>query len=150
MYQVLGKGRNSDIRYRIPDYEFLDPVTTTVAPSTTQSVSTTSSTTTTFAPDENPYDVVKYPDNAVVIPIIVGGGENWYGTGNKYYTDKLLETVSPEQYLREGVTYIFDQSHPSNSGHPLRFSRDLDGTHTAGKPFNRNVIMLELLVQKEF
>ena len=89
-----GKGRKSDIRYRIPDYEFLDPVTTTVAPSTTQSVSTTSSTTTTFSPDENPYDVVKYPDNAVVIPIIVGGGENWYGTGNKYYTDKLLETVS--------------------------------------------------------
>ena len=89
-----GKGRKSDIRYRIPDYEFLDPVTTTVAPSTTQSVSTTSSTTTTFSPDENPYDVVKYPDNAVVIPVIVGGGQNWYGAGNKYYTDKLLETVS--------------------------------------------------------
>ena len=66
-----------------------------------------------------------------------------------YYTDKLLETVSPEQYLREGVTYIFDQSHPSNSGHPLRFSRDLDGTHTAGKPPLTETTNVGISVQKE-
>jgi len=44
--------------------------------------------------------------------------------GNKYILD---QSNYPTLTLKRGYTYIFDQSHSSNSGHPLRF-RNTDDT----------------------
>ena len=53
--------------------------------------------------------------------------------GNKYFLDGSNQTGSAIT-LNEGSTYRFDQSHSSNSGHPLRFSETSDGTHNSGPP----------------
>ena len=50
------------------------------------------------------------------------------GVGNRYYikteqTDSAAGNVAAvTQLLYEGSTYVFDQSHPTNDGHPFRFS----------------------------
>ena len=59
-----------------------------------------------------------------------------YGGGNKYYFDG---TEAPTVNLSEGSTYLFDQSHSSNSGHPLRFSTTSDGTHNSGVEYTTGV-----------
>ena len=61
--------------------------------------------------------------------VTVQAGSNAYGSGNKYI---INGTASPGLTLNYGQTYIFDQSDPSNAGHPLRFSETANGTHAVG------------------
>ena len=68
--------------------------------------------------------------------VTVASGTNSYGTGNKFYIDG---SVSPTLTLNEGGTYRFDQSHSSNSTHPLRFSTTANGTHGGGSEYTTGV-----------
>ena len=58
--------------------------------------------------------------------------------GNKYFLDGSNQTGSAIT-LTEGSTYRFDQSHSSNSGHPLRFSTTSNGTHGGGSEYTTGV-----------
>ena len=58
--------------------------------------------------------------------------------GNKYFLDGSNQTGSAIT-LTEGSTYRFDQSHSSNSGHPLRFSTTSNGTHGGGSEYTIGV-----------
>lgn len=59
-----------------------------------------------------------------------------YGGGNKFYIDG---SEAPTGTFNEGSTYILDQSHSSNSGHPIRISTTPDGTHGGGVEYTTNV-----------
>ena len=52
-------------------------------------------------------------------------------SGNKYYISSYTGSA-PSGELIKGNTYIFDQSSSTNTGHPLRFSVQPDGTHNGG------------------
>ena len=54
----------------------------------------------------------------------------------KFYLDGV---EAPTATLNEGSTYLIDQSHSSNSGHPLRFSTTSDGTHGGGVEYTTGV-----------
>jgi len=51
------------------------------------------------------------------------------GSGNKYYIDGV---ESPELTLVRGLTYVFDVSDSSNSGHPFRFKDASGNSYTIG------------------
>ena len=54
----------------------------------------------------------------------------------KYYLDGVeQDTVT----LDEGATYRLDQSDSTNSGHPIRLSTTIDGTHAGGSEYNDGV-----------
>jgi|TARA_R100001460_G_scaffold6988_1_gene18016 hypothetical protein len=59
------------------------------------------------------------------------------GSGNRYYIDGVLQATVT---LTEGRTYRFDQSHNTNSGHPLRFSTTSNGTHGGGSEYTTGVV----------
>ena len=58
------------------------------------------------------------------------------GSGNRYYLDG---EVSANIQLVPGVTYRFDQSDGTNSGHPLRLSTTKNGTHGGGSAYTTGV-----------
>ena len=59
-----------------------------------------------------------------------------YGGGNKFYIDG---SEAPTGTFNEGSTYVLDQSHSSNSGHPIRISTTPDGTHGGGVEYTTGV-----------
>ena len=61
------------------------------------------------------------------------------GSGNRYYLDG---EVSANIQLVPGVTYRFDQSDGSNSGHPLRLSTTKNGTHASGSAYTTGVTVV--------
>ena len=56
------------------------------------------------------------------------------GSGNRFYINGSENpTIDFEATtLYTGATYRFDQSHSSNTNHPLKFSETSDGTHNSG------------------
>ena len=94
-------------------------ITSTVASSSSTTASTTVGTSTVGS-------VEVYQLFAVTVVDVSGN--------NKYFLDGANRTTGTPISLNEGSTYRFDQSHSSNSGHPLRFSEVSDGTHNSGPP----------------
>ena len=61
---------------------------------------------------------------------------NAVAAGNRYFIDdKQQRTLTFDR----GNTYILNQEHVSNNGHPLRFSETKDGTHGGGVEYTRGV-----------
>ena len=76
---------------------------------------------------------------SVTKAVTVATGTNSYGTGNKYFIDGV---VSPTVSLKEGSTYIFDQSDASNTNHPLLFSTTANGSHNSGASYMQGVTIV--------
>lgn len=111
--------------------EFVPPpstTTTTAAPTATTTTTAGPTTTTTSSP------TTTTTTSAPAIEYTVTVDND--GSGNKFY---INGTVTPSLTLNEGSTYNFDQSSPTNSTHPIRFSTTSDGTHGGGVEYTDGV-----------
>ena len=110
--------------------------TTTVAPTSTTTTTTGPTTTTTSGPTttttSSPTTTTTTSAPAIEYTVTVDND----GNGNKFY---INGTVTPSLTLNEGSTYNFDQSSPTNSTHPIRFSTTSDGTHGGGVEYTDGV-----------
>ena len=59
-----------------------------------------------------------------------------YTEGNRFLIDGAKH---PNLFFARGNTYVFDVSDSSVSGHPLKFSETLNGTHASGSEFTTGV-----------
>lgn len=59
-----------------------------------------------------------------------------YTEGNRFLIDGAKH---PNLFFARGNTYVFDVSDSSVSGHPLKFSTTLNGTHASGSAFTTGV-----------
>lgn len=59
-----------------------------------------------------------------------------YTEGNRFLIDGAKH---PNLFFARGNTYVFDVSNASVSGHPLKFSTTLNGTHASGSAFTTGV-----------
>lgn len=76
---------------------------------------------------------INFEDNTPIVEFAVTVADV---SGNKYHLDG--ETSASIQLI-PGLTYRFDQSDSSNSGHPLVFSTTQDGTHNSGSNYTTGV-----------
>jgi hypothetical protein len=74
-------------------------------------------------------------ENNTAVSVIMVTVANASGT-NKYLLDG---EVAGSLQLTPGITYRFDMSDSSNSGHPLKFSATLGGTHNSGTEYSTGV-----------
>ena len=65
----------------------------------------------------------------ITFTVTVASGTNAFSTANKFF---INGEVSPVLFLKEGDTYVFDQSDGTNANFPFLFSSTKDGTNTAG------------------
>ena len=77
---------------------------------------------------------INFENNTAIIEFAVTVANP--GSGNKFYLDGEL---AANVQLIPGVTYRFDQSDNSNSGHPLRLSTTKNGTHGGGSAYTTGV-----------
>ena len=78
--------------------------------------------------------VINFENNTAIVEFAVTVANP--GSGNRYYLDGEL---TANVQLVPGVTYRFDQSDASNSGHPLRLSTTKNGTHNSGSAYTTGV-----------
>ena len=65
----------------------------------------------------------------ITFTVTVASGTNAFSTANKFF---INGEVSPVLFLKEGDTYVFDQSDGTNANFPFLFSSTKDGTNTTG------------------